>query len=511
MGRKRQALKTILSLMIKEGLLHRVRSASFSSPIFLIDKKNPASLPRLLADVRNLNEHLMPIQQIVPKIQSLLEDIGQYQPSLFSNMDLASAFFSLKPDPKAQKLLTLSSQFGLFEAKMAVQGLSVIPTIFSDFIHRALHTDTNGDIDPVAFLVGYLDDVITFSPKSTLGCEPHKELLKQIRKHILPEEIATFEKMTPTELSMACDHYVLNNLVFSRLQFHNFCIKISKLKLFLPDTSTLGVILTSEGIKVDPLRTDKIIKTPFPTTRKQMMSYCGFLSSIGLYSSCHLSQQHGILSELTSVTKEYEPLSKHQEAFEESKRLLTSEPLFLNYPNQNNPKILFVDSSDILLGAVLFDAEFPEISVRENVTEYDKTNMIRRDSHIQKSLDKLKIPAFPTPIPSKPGSSFFECLSHFIELFQIKNFPVTHKLIRQYLLHQLQNSMLKHTFAASLPQSMTWAQFFDKFYPSNSGIDPQGILLHVSAQLLERHICIVTNYSIQTISGGSKASAKPRI
>ena len=72
MGRKRQALKTILSLMIKEGLLHRVRSASFSSPIFLIDKKNPASLPRLLADVQNLNEHLMPIQQIVPKIQSLL-------------------------------------------------------------------------------------------------------------------------------------------------------------------------------------------------------------------------------------------------------------------------------------------------------------------------------------------------------------------------------------------------------------------------------------------------------
>ena len=188
MGRKRQALKTILSLMIKEALLHRVRSASFSSPIFLIDKKNPTSLPHLLAEVRNLNEHLMPIQQIVPKIQSLLEDIGQYQPSLFSNMDLASAFFSLKPDPKAQKLLTLSSQFSLFEARMAVQGLSVIPTIFSDFIHRELHTDVSGEIDPIAFLVGYLDDVITFSPNSTLGCEPHKALLKQIQTHVLPKK-----------------------------------------------------------------------------------------------------------------------------------------------------------------------------------------------------------------------------------------------------------------------------------------------------------------------------------
>ena len=305
MGRKRQALKTILSLMIKEGLLHRVGSASFSSPIFLIDKKNPASLPRLPSDVQNLNEHLMPIQQIVSKIQSLLEDIGQYQLSLFSNMDLASAFFSLKTDPKAQKLLTLSSQFGLFEARMAVQGLSVIPTIFSNFIHRALHTDVSGEIDPIAFLVGYLDDVITFSPNSTLGCEPHKDLLKQIQSHVLPEERKSFDKMTPTELSTACNHYVLNNLVFSRLQFHNFRIKISNLKLLLPDTSTLGVILTNEGIKVDPLQIDNILKTPFPTTRKQMMSYCGFLSSIGLYSSCHLSQHHGELSELTSVTKEF--------------------------------------------------------------------------------------------------------------------------------------------------------------------------------------------------------------
>ena len=137
------------------------------------------------------------------------------------------------------------------------------------------------------------------------------------------------------------------------------------------------------------------------------MSYCGFLSSIGLYSSCQLSQQHGVLSELTSVMKEYEALPKHKAAFDESKRLLTSEPLFLNYPNQNNPKILFVDSLDVLLGAILFDAEFPKISVEENVTECDKTNMIRRDSHIQKSLDRLKIPAFPTLIPCKSGSSFF--------------------------------------------------------------------------------------------------------
>ena len=64
---------------------------------------------------------------------------------------------------------------------MAVQGLSAIPTIFSDFIHRALHTDVNGDIDPIAFLVGYLDDVITFSPNSTLGYDFVEKMKEKCR------------------------------------------------------------------------------------------------------------------------------------------------------------------------------------------------------------------------------------------------------------------------------------------------------------------------------------------
>ena len=38
-------------MTIKEGLHSRVKSSSFYSPIFLIDKKNPTSLLDLLADV----------------------------------------------------------------------------------------------------------------------------------------------------------------------------------------------------------------------------------------------------------------------------------------------------------------------------------------------------------------------------------------------------------------------------------------------------------------------------
>ena len=94
-GDKKRSLKIILSLMLRNGLIKRVKSATFSSPVFLLHKKNRASLPRLLADVRVLNEHLTPVHQLVPKIQSLLEDIGTAKPVLFSSLDLASAFFSM--------------------------------------------------------------------------------------------------------------------------------------------------------------------------------------------------------------------------------------------------------------------------------------------------------------------------------------------------------------------------------------------------------------------------------
>ena len=62
-GKKQQALKVILTMMLRHGLIRRVRTASFSSPVFLIDKKDSAALPRLLADVRQLNSHLtLPVQ-----------------------------------------------------------------------------------------------------------------------------------------------------------------------------------------------------------------------------------------------------------------------------------------------------------------------------------------------------------------------------------------------------------------------------------------------------------------
>ena len=49
--------------------------------------------------------------------------------------------------------------------------------------------------------------------------------------------------------------------------------------------------------------------------------------------------------------------------------------MFLNFPDQFAPKLLFVDSSDILLGAVLMDVTFPEGEVKIREMEFDTLRM----------------------------------------------------------------------------------------------------------------------------------------
>ena len=175
-----------------------------------------------------------------------------------------------------------------------------------------------------------------------------------------------------------------------------------------------------------------------PTTLRQMQSYCGFLSSLSLYTSNKLSYYHGVLAELTSAKKEFRITDKRREAFRRLKEILVDAPLFIHYPDPSAPKLLFVDSSDILLGAVLFDVVFPPITLLEHECEFDIESMRQNNRVIQQILDEIDLPAFPISITSCPDSSFFESLSYLTKQLLIENAPENHKLLRQAVLYHLE-------------------------------------------------------------------------
>ena len=119
-----------------------------------------------------------------------------------------------------------------------------------------------------------------------------------------------------------------------------------------------------------------------------------------LYTSNQLSHYHGILAELTSAKKDFVVTDKHRDAFEKSKKLLTEEPLFLNYPNPLSPRVLYVDSSEVLCGAVLIDAELPSVELVEGKLEDLEKN--EEDlAEVQKMLKHMDIPGIGVNIRSK--------------------------------------------------------------------------------------------------------------
>ena len=111
--------------------------------------------------------------------------------------------------------------------------------------------------------------------------------------------------------------------------------------------------------------------------------------------------------------------------------------MFLNYPNQYAPKVLFVDSSDILLGAVLFDMEWPKPRNMGEECVYDIREMRLRHRNINKELEELSLPLFVSRTFPKKNSSFFESVMHVILEMQVGNIPTTAKLLRQAVMLSL--------------------------------------------------------------------------
>ena len=371
-----------------------------------------------------------------------------------------------------------------------------------------------GHPDPIELLIGYLDDVLSYSAVSTLPISAYAEVLKSLETFKDPEDEKDPEckELTEKELCTACDHLLLNDRIFTRLQYHNFKIKISKLKMFQDESKTLGVLINKDGIEIDPKRMEKILATPMPSNLKEMQGYCGFLSSIGLYTNNHVSQQHAILAELTSEKRKFVIEEKHKDAFEESKRLLTSSPTFIHYPNQYAPKLLFVDASDILLGAVLLDISLPKISLSDKPHPDNLNEFRTMEMEKNRIIEAAGIDGIVIPIPHKTASSLFESTIYLLEKLGLGNLPTQHKLLRQAVLTHLESSAIKYTLAKTLLDSGQWGNFLKTYEHSNSGWDNKDILKNGLSELLERQLIFVREDGTVTKLGHNEyALQKPRL
>ena len=508
-GGKREVLRSILIMMLKSKMIERSSTDKLACPVFIISKKDINATPRFLVDSTEINQYFASPHQLLPQISAMLNEVGAIHPRLISSVDISSAYHSIKLCKRTSKHVHLSTQFGTYKALVAVQGLSALPGIFSQYIYRALHSDhlDNMSPDPIHNCHCFLDDCIGATGDSTVDLSLHQHTIQSVKTYEHPNDLLdpAYKQLTEQEQKNALSHYYLMSTILTRLEHHGFKVAPKKLNFFQKSTKILGHILDSEGLTVDPSRIKKMIDAPMPLNRGQMQKFCGYLSSIKYFTPPELAEQHAVLAPLTSAKADYVLEKKHELAFEEAKRLLTSAPFFLAFPDYHACKVIFTDASDILLSGILLDVHLPPIEIETTTIKIGGTdtcgNTVSIDIHqtdcVYSSENKLLRPhnLFVSILQCKAQSSFFETLAYLTQQAGIANLPSNHKFLRANTLHLIENSVLKQEFAPTLRQGgIPWSEFFDRYSVANSGIDAHNFLITAAARYTGREIVIVSRH-----------------
>ena len=217
--------------------------------------------------------------------------------------------------PDDVKLTAVNTPWGLYEWVVMPMGIKNAPAIHQRRVTAALRPF----IGRICHI--YLDDIVIWS--------------KSIDTHV--QNVTT----------------ILNALKENKL----YC-NPKKTKLFCTEIRFLGHRISSSGIEADEGKADRVTNWPVPTSSKQVRSFLGLVRYLNIFLP-NLAKYTGVLDELTKkeCDKEFPPwTSKHQHAFEQIKRLVTSSECLTSIDPTLMPDYkIFVttDASDLGSGAVL--------------------------------------------------------------------------------------------------------------------------------------------------------------
>ena len=153
------------------------------------------------------------------------------------------------------------------------------------------------------------------------------------------------------------EHLIRLEGVFKRLRAAGLKLKPSKCAFFRDHITYLGNVVSKEGIEVDPSKIKAIQQWPKPKTVTDVRSFLGFTNYYRKFMHRY-AQISKPLNDLTSgenakyKTREVQWTEEHQTSFDNLKDLSTRSPV-LAYANYKKPFIVYTDTSERSLGAVL--------------------------------------------------------------------------------------------------------------------------------------------------------------
>lgn len=311
----KEEINTQVNKLLENNVI--VNSASpYNSPLWVVPKKPDSKGNkrwRMVIDFRELNSKTVSDAYPLPNITEILDRLGGAK--YFSTFDLASGFHQIEMDPKDRQKTAFSTPNGHYEYARMPFGLKNAPATFQRLMDRVLL----GLQDSELFV--YLDDIVLFA-------------------------------------SSLKEHGIKVRRLFDRLHNAKLSLQPDKCEFLNTEVIYLGHIISDEGVRPDPKKTEAVDKFPVPKTATNVRQFLGLAGYYRRFIK-NFSEEAKPLSDLLKKNVEFKWGSDQQRSFDHLKKALCTTPV-LQYPNFEEPFILTTDASNYAIGAVLSQGKIGE-------------------------------------------------------------------------------------------------------------------------------------------------------
>ncbi|XP_062698942.1 uncharacterized protein K02A2.6-like [Aedes albopictus] len=302
-----------LDRLEKLDIITPVDYSEWAAPIVVVRKANGSI--RICGDYSTgLNAALQPNQYPLPLPDDIFAKLSGC--TVFSQIDLSDAFLQVEVDEQHRKLLTINTHRGLYSYNRLPPGVKVAPGAFQQLIDTMLAG--------LECTSGYLDDVI-------IGGKTEEEHDRNLRAAL------------------------------KRIQEFGFTIREDKCTFRKQQVQYVGHVVDSRGLRPDPAKIEAITKLPPPTDVSGVRSFLGAINYYGKFVP-NMRKLRYPLDNLLKADAKFKWTPECQQAFEQFKRILSSDLLLTHY----DPKreiIVSADASSVGLGATI-SHKFPDGTVK---------------------------------------------------------------------------------------------------------------------------------------------------
>nr|CAD2180044.1 unnamed protein product [Meloidogyne enterolobii] len=297
------AVNAELDRLVEIGAIKPINFSHWAAPVLAVKKKNGKT--RICIDFSTgLNNALELNRHPLPRPEDIYMALNGAK--LFSRLDLRDAYLQMELDEESKKLCAINTHRGLFQCQRLPFGVKSAPSIFQHLIDQL--------ISGISGVFGYLDDIVIASK--------------------------TFK-----------DHTKTLKLLLKRIQDYGLKLQLEKCDFLQERLLFLGHVVSPEGIKPDPGRSEAIRNMPAPHDKSTLRSFLGALTYYGRFIK-KMREIRSPLDELLKKEIEWKWTETHQKAFERAKEIMLSDLLLTHY-DPKLPIIVAADASKDGIGSTI--------------------------------------------------------------------------------------------------------------------------------------------------------------